>query len=105
MGAFNQTLKNKTQDRPAPGTAGWQTSSNFHHRVPTYMPKNVNNGTSNPTSNLQTTRNGNAEPYKFYAPVQIIAPTVYFNSPKHASNNNVVVKVNDYNERIHPKSP
>ena len=54
----------------------------------------MNNNTNNNTNN-----NGNnnssktSEPYKFYAPVQIIAPTVYFNSPKN-NTNNVVVKVN-----------
>lgn len=45
-----------------------------------------------------------AEPYKFYAPVQIIAPTVYFNSPKNNSNN-VVVKVNEYSGKTSHNNP
>ena len=45
-----------------------------------------------------------SEPYKFYAPVQIIAPTVYFNSPKNTTNN-VVVKVNEYSGKTNPNNP
>lgn len=40
------------------------------------------------STNYKTT-----QPYKFYAPVQIIAPTVYFGS---SNSNNMVFKVGDY---------
>ena len=37
------------------------------------------------------------EPYKFYAPVQIIAPTVYFSS-NQSNANKMILKVNEYDE-------
>ena len=54
-----------------------------------YIPKQ-----SSPTNKL--------EPYKFYAPVQIIAPTVYFNSNQ---SNKMVLKVNEYGEGIKGINP
>ena len=80
----------------------WQTTSNFHHRVPNYMQLNKgnNNFMSNPTMNANK-----SEPYKFYAPVQIIAPTVYFNSPKNNNSNNMVLKVNEFRDKNQPSNP
>ena len=53
------------------------------------MHKGNHNFPSNPNA-----ASNRGEPYKFYAPVQIIAPTVYFNSPKNNTSNNMVLKVN-----------
>jgi hypothetical protein len=38
-------------------------------------------------------------PLKFYAPVQIIAPTVYLNS-NNQNNNKIIFKLNDLNEGV-----
>ena len=49
---------------------------------------------NSPTNKMHGNQQGQGQPYKFYAPVQIIAPTVYLNSSKNTSN--LVVKVNDF---------
>ena len=57
----------------------------------------LNKGNNNFMSNPNIASN-KSEPYKFYAPVQIIAPTVYFNSPKN-NINNMVLKVNEFRDK------
>jgi len=74
-----------------------QKTSGFYQKSPEYSQLGKNN------NNFLSTKNSpsssiNQQPYKFYAPVQIIAPTVYLNSSKN-NNNNIVVKVSDYKER------
>jgi hypothetical protein len=67
----------------------WQTSSNFHQRHPTSAsPLNQTKSTFLPQPPQK-----NTSPLKFFAPVQIIAPTVYLNSNGAESNNNIVLKL------------
>lgn len=71
--------------------SNWQTTSNFHQR-------NLTN--ASPINQAKSTFIGqpspqakNISPLKFFAPVQIIAPTVYLNSNGSDSNNNIVFKL------------
>ena len=79
-------------------TKARQTNSNFIQKVPEYaMISQVK------TSQMSTPNVGggtSASPLKFFAPVQIIAPTVYVNSNNTASNNNIVFKLNNIKGRV-----
>ncbi len=61
----------------AHGTPAWQTTSNFHTRQLT-SPGLGQAKTSQVNTPLPQSKN--SSPLKFFAPVQIIAPTVYLNS-------------------------
>jgi hypothetical protein len=69
--------------------SNWQTSSNFHQRHPTSTsPLNQTKSTF-----INQPQPKNTSPLKFFAPVQIIAPTVYLNSNGNEANNNIVLKL------------
>jgi hypothetical protein len=74
-----------------------QKTSGFYQKAPEYSQLNSNKS-NHFISNQNSPSNSNSQPYKFYAPVQIIAPTVYVNSSKN-NNNNITLKVSDYKER------
>lgn len=71
-------------------SSNWQTSSNFHQRQPT----NASLLSQAKSAFLQqSSQPKNISPLKFFAPVQIIAPTVYVSSSGNDANNNIVFKV------------
>ena len=68
-------------------SSNWQTSSNFHQRQPT----NASLLSQAKSAFLQqSSQPKNISPLKFFAPVQIIAPTVYVNSSGNDANNNTL---------------
>jgi hypothetical protein len=94
----NQQVSNKKFDlcsglNRSPVTNGsptWQTTSNFHTRQLT-SPGLGQAKTSQ--LNQQIPQSKNVSPLKFFAPVQIIAPTVYLNSNGGENNSNIVFKL------------
>lgn len=94
----NPQISTKKIELPGRGMAGnsnsnWQTSSNFHQRnvistSPINQAKSTFIGQPSPQSK-------NISPLKFFAPVQIIAPTVYLNSNGNENNNNIVFKLSE----------
>jgi hypothetical protein len=69
----------------------WQTSSNFHQRQLT----SVSPLTQSKSAFTGLPQSKNTSPLKFFAPVQIIAPTVYVNSNGNDNNSNIVLKLSE----------
>ena len=90
----NQERPSNSPDKKMGKPEVWQTTSNFHQRVPNYIELNKNKQNFMSNTNMKSPQN---EPYKFYAPVQIIAPTVYFNSPKNNIKNPITPTINLFN--------
>lgn len=98
----NQQVTNKKFDlcsglsrSPAHGTPVWQTTSNFHSRQMTSP--GLGPAKTSQVNQLQP-QSKNVSPLKFFAPVQIIAPTVYLNSNGGENNNNIVFKLAEVHE-------
>jgi hypothetical protein len=98
----NQQVSSKKYDLYNRGMLGqsnsnWQTTSNFHQRQLT---------STSPLSQAKSTFIGqatapqskNISPLKFFAPVQIIAPTVYVNSNGNDTSSNIVFKLSELHE-------
>lgn len=77
-------------------SSNWQTSSNFHQRQPT----NASMLAQAKSAFLQQgSQPKSISPLKFFAPVQIIAPTVYVSSNGNDASNNIVFKVPDLQDQ------